>query len=73
LLEFEHESVVLKIIAGRASGGLRGPVTGLRTPLVDEGVLKKATGKEEDAMFTSYLVLLRRGFGKSSDRSNLER
>jgi hypothetical protein len=46
LLEFEHESVVLKIIAGRASGGLRGPVTGLRTPLVDEGVLKKATGKE---------------------------
>jgi hypothetical protein len=43
LLEFEHESV-LKIIAGRASGVLRGPVTAGWTPLVDEGV--EATGKE---------------------------
>jgi hypothetical protein len=36
----------LKIIAGRASGVFEGTRHRGRTPLVDEGVLKKATGKE---------------------------
>jgi hypothetical protein len=48
LLEFEHESVVFKRSLPEERAvvfeGTRHPR--LRTPLVDEGVLKKATGKE---------------------------